>query len=48
MRNLADDPDRAETVDELSKRLRQRVAAASKPAKGVKQISFRNDRRVPR
>ncbi len=48
MRNLANDPAHTETVSELSKRLRKRVSAASKPPKGVKQISFRNDRRVPR
>ena len=46
MVNLADRADRADTVKRLSKLLRERIAAASRAPKGVKQIRFDNRRRV--
>jgi iduronate 2-sulfatase len=45
--NLADRTEHAETVAELSKLLRKRVAEARRPPKGVQQIHFDNTRRVP-
>ena len=47
MVNLANRPDRADTVKHLSKLLRERIAAAGTPPEGVKQIRFDNRRRVP-
>ena len=49
MNNLANDPAQAETIDRLAKLLQQRVDAAARPPKGVKQIdSASSSRRVPR
>ncbi len=46
MVNLADRPDQARAVKQLSKRLRKRIAAASVAPDGVKQVRFDNRRRV--
>ena len=46
MVNLADRPEQAATVQQLSKLLRQRVADAKIVPKGVTQIHFENRRRV--
>ena len=48
MTNLAEDPQHAETVERLSRLLAERVRLAKQAPKGVKQIDFTNDRRVPR
>jgi choline-sulfatase len=48
MNNLADDPKHAETIDRLARMLAERVRQANQPPKGVKQIDFANERRVPR
>jgi arylsulfatase A-like enzyme len=45
--NLIDKPDQQNTIQELSTRLRKRIAEAQQPPAGVKQIDFENDRRVP-
>lgn len=45
--NLIDNPDRQETIQELSTLLRKRITEALQPPAGVKQIDFGNDRRVP-
>ena len=48
MTNLASRPESAKLIEELSTLLRQRIAAAKQPPKGVTQIEFENRRRVPR
>lgn len=47
MVNLAEDASRAATVAELSTILRERIAAANRTPKGIKQVRFDNQRRVP-
>ncbi|MFQ5734083.1 MAG: sulfatase [Planctomycetaceae bacterium] len=44
--NLANRPERAETVKRLSKLLRSRIVGSLRAPKGVTQIRFRNRRRV--
>ena len=46
LNNLAKRAAHAETVARLSKVLRQRIAHAAQPPKGIKQIRFENRRRV--
>lgn len=48
MNNLADDAQYAETIQQLSEALQARLADATRPPQGVKQIDFENNRRVPR
>jgi hypothetical protein len=43
---LADRKPQAATVARLSKQLRARIAIARRPPKGVRQINFKNRRRV--
>lgn len=47
MENLASDPKYSAVIEELSSRLRERVADANKAPKGLKQNAFENNRRVP-
>jgi iduronate 2-sulfatase len=47
LRNLAADPAHRETVRELSRQLRARIAEGKQPPAGVRQIDFENNRRVP-
>ena len=44
--NLANRPEHADTVDQLSKLLRQRIADARLVPEGIQQIHFDNRRRV--
>jgi choline-sulfatase len=46
MVNLANRPEHADTVEQLSKLLRQRIAEAGRVPEGVEQIRFDNRRRV--
>ncbi len=46
MKNLANSPKQAELIKQLSAQLRERIADAKRPPKGVKQIDFANTRRV--
>jgi arylsulfatase A-like enzyme len=46
LKNLAADPRQKQHVQQLSRQLRQRIAAARKKPAGVTQIQFENRRRV--
>lgn len=48
MVNLADQPDQATTMRRLSGLLRNRIAEARRKPQGVRQIRFKNNRRVPK
>lgn len=47
MNNLAGDSTVADTIDQLSKHLRERIEQANEPPPGIKQIRFDNARKVP-
>jgi len=46
--NLANKPEYAKTLAELSKLLKQRIQEANRKPKGVKQVRFKDSRSVPR